>query len=61
MAVEVAAAAVAFPVFPALPALVVTEEVATAAAAAPPMFSTARVWTGAALDVTVRPRSAEIS
>jgi hypothetical protein len=51
VAVVVAAAAVAF---------AVADEVATAAAAFPPTFSTTRVWTGAALDVTVRPRSAKM-
>lgn len=60
VAVDVAAAAVAFPVFLALLAFAVAEDVAMAAAALPPTFSTARVWTAAALEVTVRPRSAKV-
>jgi hypothetical protein len=55
-----AVAAVVFPApFAALLALDVADEVATEAPAAlTPTFSTARVWTAAALDVTVTPRSA---
>jgi hypothetical protein len=55
-----AVAAVAFPApFAALLALDVADEVATEAPAAlTPTFSTARVWTAAALDVTAMLRSA---
>ena len=60
VAVEAAAAtAVVLPAFPAFPAFVVADEIATEAAAAlTPTFSTDRVWTAAALDVTVTPRRA---
>lgn len=61
MALVVAAAAVACPApFAALLAFAVVDEVATAAAALAPTFSTVGVWAGDALDVTVRPRSANL-
>jgi len=57
---EVLAAAAAEEAFVALPAFVVAVEAAEVATefAAPPMFSRARVWTGAAFEVMLRPRSA---
>jgi hypothetical protein len=56
VAVDVAAAVV-LPALPALPAFTVADEVVSEATAAlTPTFSTERVWTAAALEVTVTPR-----
>jgi hypothetical protein len=59
LALAVAAAAIAEAAFAApFPALPVLPVAVAEAAAAPSTFSTARVWTGEATDVTDIPRSA---